>query len=180
MKKPLWIILAVLALTTGILLLWRPHFLWRSNKITVTAEDNLDLSKIKIVSGEKMVDMRRLNDKGLFDGSVVPDQVLFDAGNPKEKITESYSSNDFIIMYDTVYYALFTHNKRNPKDKHDYYFHIFNRTDGPAVSIKVKGRNQENFTESFNKISESEHYTGNLPVPDLFETLNSIQFVPEK
>lgn len=180
MKKPLWITLIMLALITGILLLWKPNFLWRSNKITVTVEDNLDLSKVKIVSGEKMVDIRRLNDKELFDGSILPQQVLFDAGRPIEEITESYSSNDFIITYDTTYYALFYHNKSNPKDKHDYYFHFFNRTDGPAVHIEVKGHNWANGTYSLNKISESEYYTGSLPVPDLLETINSIQFVPEE
>lgn len=166
MKKRTLIISGILILTLGMIGIWKINNeyypIWNSNTINVTTDRVLNMGKVKIEFGISVNTINRTTDTDLFKNREKY-TTLFN-GSVKEKMSNDYGENDFLITYNDKYYLSFRQFKFNWKHQHDYKFHFYKKSKKIFVQVDIKGQDAMKFERPMLKINSADRYRCNTPI----------------
>lgn len=143
MKKNIWIVMLIAAFA-GVFLY---YFVFREteNTVHVTVKDSLSVNKVRIQRGFHSINKESdavLISKGLHE-------KVFERGNPSY-FEKRIGENDFLVVYDEQYYAVFRHFILNDfydgiPNGHAYHFDIQKEDEQLIVTVTIKGEFSEQF-----------------------------------
>lgn len=125
------------------------------NKLNVVVDNNLDLDKVRIDKG--FYSINKSSDENLIKMGL--DKVVY--SNQKAKSFETIcGENDFLVVYDNEFYAIFRHFIPNdfydglPKP-HTYNFYFIRNGNKINLTLNIEGEDREKFERDMVKVSDA-------------------------
>jgi len=128
--------------------------------LSVTSDDKLSKSKIKIKRGFYSID--RNNDQELFANNNSGWTVY--NGFQNGLLKTDYGENDFLLTYDDKYYFQFRHFIFNRNHQHLYSFSLYKEKGTIYVKADIKGEDKMQFTKPMHLVSDARLLRCNVPI----------------
>lgn len=132
------------------------------SSINVETKDGLNKRKVVIKRG--LWTINRESDEVLFLNPQNDGWVVFD-GSPQNALNTDYGENDFLIVYDNMYYCQFRHFIFNNRHQHSYNLLLYRSRDTIYIKANIEGADERHFTMPMHLIKEaSVRRNNNRPV----------------